>query len=265
MQSTEKILESLRKVGEKFTYQNFGFPTERGYVADLRPTFITWHTRLSKVMFELFSANSSPIALFKEGNGVRLVGNGEGEFKAAMSYYMAAIEEGLNALKLDAYGELRTAKGMQRADLGNKVFVVHGHDEQAKLQTEAVLHELGLEPVVLHRMADQGQTILEKFEKHSDVGFAVVILTPDEIAYLASDEQSPEEKRRKERRARPNVIFEFGYFVGRLGRSRVCCLYRGDVAIPSDLHGLLYKKFNHHVEEVAYQLIKELKTAGYRV
>lgn len=146
-----------------------------------------------------------------------------------------------------------------------KVFVVHGHDEVAKTNLEVFLHEIGLEPIVLHRQADEGLTVIEKFEKHADVGYAFILLTPDEIAYLAKEEALADSERKKERRARPNVIFEFGYFVGRLGRSRVCCIYTGDVALPSDVNGLIYKKFEKSVEEVAYGIMKDLKASGYDV
>ena len=61
------------------------------------------------------------------------------------------------------------------------------------------------------------------------------------------------------------MIFEFGYFVGKLGRSRVCCLYTGDVTLPSDVSGMIYKKFNANIEEVAYSIIKDLKASGYAV
>ena len=146
-----------------------------------------------------------------------------------------------------------------------KVFVVHGRDEIAKTSLEVFLHEIGLEPIVLHRLADEGMTIIEKFEKHSDVGYAFILLTPDEIAYLASEETQPDELRNKEKRARPNVIFEFGYFVGKLGRSRVCCLYTGNVTLPSDVSGMIYKRYENSIEEVAYGVIKDLKASGYTV
>lgn len=146
-----------------------------------------------------------------------------------------------------------------------KVFVVHGHDEVAKTNLEVFLHEIGLEPVVLHRQADEGLTIIEKFEKHSDVGYAFILLTPDEIAYLKADASKPDAERKKENRARQNVIFEFGYFVGKLGRARVCCLYTGDVALPSDVSGMIYKKFGNSIDEVAYTIIKDLKASGYTI
>ena len=146
-----------------------------------------------------------------------------------------------------------------------RVFVVHGHDEVAKTNLEVFLHEIGLEPVVLHRQADEGMTVIEKFEKHSDVGYAFILLTPDEVAYLKADAEKPDEQRKKENRARPNVIFEFGYFVGKLGRARVCCLYTGDVALPSDVHGMIYKRFGNSIDEVAYSIIKDLKASGYAI
>jgi predicted nucleotide-binding protein len=146
-----------------------------------------------------------------------------------------------------------------------RVFVVHGRDEVAKTSLEVFLHEIGLEPVVLHRQADEGLTIIEKFEKHSDVGYAFILLTPDEIAYLASEEGTPDGERHKEFRARQNVIFEFGYFVGKLGRSRVCCLYTGNVSLPSDISGMIYKRYERSVEEVAYSVIKDLKASGYSI
>jgi len=144
-----------------------------------------------------------------------------------------------------------------------KVFVVHGRDEIAKTNLEVFLHEIGLEPVVLHRQADEGMTIIEKFEKHSEVGYAFILLTPDEVAYLAAEEAKPDVERQKEFRARPNVIFEFGYFVGKLGRSRVCCLYTGNVSLPSDVSGMIYKRYEKSIEEVAYSVIKDLKASGY--
>jgi len=146
-----------------------------------------------------------------------------------------------------------------------KVFVVHGRDELAKTNLEVFLHENGLEPVVLHRQADQGLTIIEKFERHSDVGYAFILLTPDEISYLAANKNHPEGQRGEEYRPRPNVIFEFGYFVGKLGRARVCCLCAGDVSLPSDVSGMVYKKYINSVDEVGYSIIKDLRTAGYSI
>lgn len=155
------------------------------------------------------------------------------------------------------------ASSQKTTPITKKVFIVHGRDEVSKANLEILLTEMGLEPIVLHRQADEGQTVIEKFEKHgSDVGYAFILLTPDEIAYLSNEDSLPDDERKKEKRARPNVIFEFGYFVGKLGRNRVCCLYTGDVEIPSDLKGLVYKQYHKDVKEVAWDIQKDLKAVG---
>jgi predicted nucleotide-binding protein len=135
----------------------------------------------------------------------------------------------------------------------------------AKTNLEIFLSEIGLEPIVLHRQADEGLTIIEKFEKHSGVGYAFILLTPDDVAYLRRDEEKPDTERAKEFRARQNVIFEFGYFVGKLSRSRVCCLYTGNVSLPSDVSGMIYKRYENSIEEVAYSIIKDLKAVGMQI
>jgi len=179
-----------------------------------------------------------------------------------------SIIERLELIPLSSVTSSATTETEQQAHTiskTKKVFVVHGHDEIAKTNLEVFLHEIGLDPIVLHRQADEGLTIIEKFEKHSDVGYAFILLTPDEITYIKADEVKSDDKREKEFRARANVIFEFGYFVGKLGRSRVCCLYTGDVSLPSDVSGMIYKKFTSNIEEVAYSIIKDLKASGYAI
>ncbi len=145
-----------------------------------------------------------------------------------------------------------------------EVFIVHGHDHSLKVELEVFLSRIGLKPIVLHREVDGGQTIIEKFEANSDVSYAFILLTPDEITYTIDQDELNDDKRKKETRARPNVIFEFGYFVAKLGRKKVCALHKGDVSIPSDLSGFINKKVDHNIEEIGFALIKELKAAGLK-
>lgn len=195
-----------------------------------------------------------------------LTGWGTSEFNEAKSAYLAALKQAAAAVENDTFDELlKREKGIAPMDLTNKVFIVHGHDEAAKNELEIMLRDMGLDPVVLHRQVDGGMTIIEKFEHHADVGYAFILLTPDEFAYVASDDAKPDDQRKKEMRARPNVIWEFGYFVGRLGRARTCCLHRGKVVLPSDLNGLVYKAFNNSVEELGWAIQKELKAQGYKL
>jgi hypothetical protein len=139
-----------------------------------------------------------------------------------------------------------------------KVFLVHGHAEESRDTIATFLRSLDLEAVILHEQANQGRTIIEKLEKHADVGFAVVLLTPDDVGASAA---LPE---RTQRRARQNVILELGYFIGKLGRERVCAVYVEGVELPSDYHGVLYVPFDQNGTWRS-KLAKELSAAGIEV
>ena len=123
----------------------------------------------------------------------------------------------------------------------NKVFIVHVHDEHAKAELENMMHRLKLEPVVLHRRPDKGRTTIEKFEAESKgSGYALILLTSDDDCLLLDEETN---QRKKVKRARQNVLLELGFFIGSLGRERVCAIYKKGVEIPSDISGVLYKQF----------------------
>lgn len=151
--------------------------------------------------------------------------------------------------------------------LSNKIFVVHGHAEQPKIELALLLTGLGLEPVILHEQPNQGMTLIEKLERHSKVGYAFVLLTPDDVGCEASRLKGDAMFTRGalRPRARQNVVFEFGRFAGLLGRNRVCCLYSGAVELPSDVQGLLYIRFTSSINECQAQIIRELRAAGYQV
>jgi len=140
----------------------------------------------------------------------------------------------------------------------NKIFIVHGHDEEAKLSVARFLERLGIEVVILHEQPNGGRTIIEKFEDYSDVSFAVVLLTPDD---LGGPKNSPEELLP---RARQNVIFELGFMIGKLGRERVCALHKGEVEIPSDFSGVLWIRMDAG-GAWQFKLAKEIKAAGFEV
>jgi predicted nucleotide-binding protein len=101
-----------------------------------------------------------------------------------------------------------------------RVFIVHGHASEAKESLARFLERVGLEPIILHEQPNSGRTIIEKFEVYADVGFAVVLLTPDDVG---APKDAPTELKP---RARQNVIAELGYFYGKLSRHRVCALYK---------------------------------------
>ena len=138
------------------------------------------------------------------------------------------------------------------------VFLVHGHDDAVKESVARFLEKLDLKPVILHEQPNQGKTVIEKFEAHSDVGFAVVLLTPDDVGGL------PSSLDKLSRRARQNVILELGYFIGKLGRAKVCALYVEGVEIPSDIHGVLYVPYDAG-NGWRLKLANEIKAAGIAI
>ena len=142
-----------------------------------------------------------------------------------------------------------------------RVFVVHGHDDGLKETVARTLEKLDLEAVILHEQPNKGRTIIEKFEDYADVSFAVVLLTPDDMAYRSGE--APDTARP---RARQNVILELGFFLGKLGRDRVAVLHSGvkNFERPSDYDGVLYIPIDDN-GQWQFGLVKELKAAGIDV
>jgi predicted nucleotide-binding protein len=145
------------------------------------------------------------------------------------------------------------------AETGTTVFVVHGHREAFKQQVARFLDAVtDLEPIILHEQANSGRTIIEKFEDHAGkAAFSVVLLTgDDEGGVRGSGERRP--------RARQNVVFELGFFIAALGRSKVAVLYEEGVELPSDMSGVLYTLLDAG-GAWKLALAKELQAAGLKV
>lgn len=141
----------------------------------------------------------------------------------------------------------------------DQVFIVHGRDDSTKEVTAKFLEELGLEPIILHEQPNKGRTIIEKFEDHSsNVKYAVVLLTPDDLGGLKT------EPNKLSPRARQNVVFEMGHFFGSLGRRKVCALLYPEVERPSDIDGIMYISLDKK-EEWKGNLFLELKAAKLKL
>lgn len=137
-----------------------------------------------------------------------------------------------------------------------KVFIVHGHDDGARQSVARFVERIGLDAIILSEQANQGRTIIEKIEAHGDVGFAVVLLTPDDVGGKAADSLRP--------RARQNVLLELGYFIAKLGRGRVCTLAKGNLEIPTDFAGVVWEQLD---DAGAWKqaLARELSATGYPI
>ena len=143
-----------------------------------------------------------------------------------------------------------------------KVFVVYGHDKDAKTQLEAMLRRWNVEPIIIDQLESGGNTVIEKLESYmSEVNFGIVLATPDDIGYAKGHENE------KKFRVRQNVVLELGMLLASLGRSKVAILLKNaeEMEKPSDIHGLIYFAFSTDVEEQKVMLAKEMNQNGYDI
>jgi predicted nucleotide-binding protein len=135
------------------------------------------------------------------------------------------------------------------------VFIVHGHDEAIRETVARFLEKIGFRAIILHEQPNKGRALINKFsEVAGGTGFAVVLMTPDDIGGPAGGQQQP--------RARQNVIFELGYFIGLLGPTKVAAIVDSTVELPSDYDGVVYIPWEGDWRR---QLAMELEGAGYDI
>ena len=185
--------------------------------------------------------------------------------KNILSFYRIKIRE-LNSIKerLKLYTSIPQGTSTAVKSFGNKVFIVHGHDEAIRQSVARFLERLDLEVIILHEQPDKSKTIIEKLESNSsevDIGYAVVLLTPDDVGRTNSKSNKSNSSKMLYYRARQNVVFELGYFIAKLGRERVCALYVEGIELPSDYHGVLYTKLDGS-DSWKLKLAGELKASG---
>jgi predicted nucleotide-binding protein len=132
----------------------------------------------------------------------------------------------------------RTSETASQSRPTNKIFLVHGRDDEAKNAVALFLRAIGLEPIILHQQPNAGRHLLTKFREEAEgASFAVVLMMPEDEGGLAgAGERRP--------RARQNVVFELGFFIGKLGPASVAALLQGDVEKPSDFEGIAYIPFD---------------------
>lgn len=230
--------------------------------------FHKWHRKTKLAIQKTFGAESGHVEEFTKIEylplSLRPIADEESQ-----NYYITALDEAVALLEsmIDEIREYWEDEGQESTDPTiqdnepkniNEIFIVHGTDNEAKVTVARFLERLDLKPIILHEQSNQGRTIIEKFEQHAQVGFAVALLTSDDVGAVQEDAKNLKP------RARQNVIFEFGYFIGRLGRNRVCALTKGDVEIPSDYDGVIYIPLDD-AGGWKTKLVKELKEAGIRV
>lgn len=149
--------------------------------------------------------------------------------------------------------KISTNQSVQSFDM-EKVFIVHGHNGELKQAVARLVERQGLQAIILQEQTNPSATIIENFERHSDVGCAICLFTADDYGRAKGDTED-------RLRARQNVVFETGYFAGKLGRDRVILIADRNIEIPSDLNGVLYAERSNW----QFEVLKGLRRIGYNI
>lgn len=222
--------------------------------------FISWKTRAERFLRTHYGENSKEAVDFgnthfslmiytfneTESDYIEACKSGLVKSKAVFEVYLEELKENDVTPDNEATQDNSISK--------SKVFVVHGHDEALKQEVARIVEKQGLEAIILSEQANHGKTIIEKFEENTDVGAAICLFTGDDYGKAKDVEDD-------NLRARQNVVFEAGYFMGKLGRENVILIANPEIELPSDLQGVVY------TNEKSWQIdvLKELKAIGYAI
>jgi predicted nucleotide-binding protein len=206
--------------------------------------------------------NGGPITISPHGhNDLRFREYYDRSRQSSISLLQQAIQ-GLEERQADLEsiqgvgGTVVAAAEPEEQPFSQRVFVVHGREGEHREAVARFLQQLGLEAVILHEQPNKGRALIAKFnEVAADIGFAVVLMTPDDIGGLRDSGQ-------QQTRARQNVIFELGFFIGALGPDRVAALVSNEVERPSDFDGVVYIPIE---TDWRLPLCRELRAAGYDI
>lgn len=257
----KRIIEGKKLISANITSDNTfkGFESTykkwHEYNVDLLQTIFFGDNVINEYKHASGDTNMLPNPIFADPFPVKL-----GNYYETLNAKIIKLESILS--RLDLFDELSTEKTKVRSnkkkEITNKVFIVHGHDNELKQTVARTLEKFKIQVIILHEQASKGKSILNKLDEYSDVDFAIVLLTPDDVgsSIEQSDKLNP--------RARQNVIFELGFFLGKLGFDKVIALKRGDIEIPSDYTGIIWIDYDDQNAWIL-ELSKELKAAGFNI
>lgn len=252
MSETAQLIDELITEGKRL--EPHGNSTFEGYNGEMQSEYLAWRLHALEALRECGPSTNQALREIEQDNHSPYF------YDKSVSQLLGALSAAKSILiRQESKKVDRKPKVADQEISSNKVFVVHGHDETLLNQVARYLEKLKIEPVILFEQPGKGQTIIEKIESNSNVGFAIVLFTPDDTGGKAAD-GSPGQKPR----ARQNVVLELGYFLGKLSRSRVTVLYDPSVELPSDYHGVEYIRID---AEGAWKLklAAELKAGGIEI
>ena len=263
--SKDEIIEKLQLYKHRLEGEVVKAYSSRGSPFG-RERFSAWRREITKFLDNTLPGQSSKldvkfhrVALWRgrDESDVQVFWREDGE--PANSFIESLIIDlKNNEIDFNASSFKTAAKVTKRPQATSKrVFIVHGHDELIKTKTARFIEKLGYEAIILHEQASKGMTIIEKIEANTDVGFAIVLYTPDD----KGNSKDSVKKGELNDRARQNVVFEHGYLIAKLSRERVVTLVSGRVELPSDISGVVYVDDSNWQLEIA----KEMKAVGYSI
>lgn len=239
----------------------------RDFLAEIE--FDVWESKTKDFLIKSYGTQSHHIDdVIDIGKyGVVLMGEGEqyGEKRRRehLTSKVKMLESKIEILETDIELQTHKINPSQKQNIIDSdslnVFIVHGHDDSLLHEVARFIGSLNLKAVILREQPNQGRTIIEKFEDFSNVGFAIILLTPDDIG---GEKKIPNGDLKP--RARQNVILELGYFLGKLGRKNVCSLYHDGVDIPSDYSGVIFIPVDMG-GSWKIKLVREIKASGINV
>lgn len=263
--NTQEVVEALQSYRDRLTGEVVQAFQKRGESFG-NERFTAWRKLFTKFLDDILPGESSRLNS-KLTHSVRVFRRHESDIQRFWREDGENTVSFIDSLILDVRnGEYSqpiapTTPSTKRRDkskaTANRVFIVHGHDELTKTKTARFVEKLGFEAIILHEQASRGKTIIEKIETYTDVGFAIVIYTPDDRA----NSQDAASKGELNLRARQNVVFEHGYLIAKLGRDRVVPLVSGRVELPGDISGIVYVTDSDWQLDIA----KEMKSVGYDI
>ena len=217
--------------------------------------FKAWKTDVQLCLSGLYGENSIQFKNFNSRHFSPMVIGGNTDWHKPYVRDLETTKKEFERYICDFEEEgINTNMGKNRTS-NNKVFIFHGHDGELKEKVARRLEQQGIEAIILSEQVNRGRTIIEKLEAYSDVNVAIILFTQDDLGV------AKEEKGNEKYRARQNVVFEAGYFMGYLGRENIIMIADENVEIPGDLSGMVYTTR----DSWEFEMLKELNAAGMKV
>lgn len=265
-------LERRLKEIEAFNPQNAAQTDDNSLATSLKDKInqtlvdVFGHDTIEYKRYEIFSLYNDGVMSISLRGGSSIWERANSYIKGkqkALSKVQGAIsllQERLDDLKFNTIEQqIPASSAITEKKFSSDIFIVHGHDDAIRESVARFISKAGLNPIILHEQPNRGKTIIEKFEAYHEVGFAIILLTPDDLGKAKNEENlSP--------RARQNVILELGYFFGKLGRDRVLALKKGNIELPTDIAGIVWEPIELAAnQDWQIKIVNELKSAGYDI